>query len=145
MTRTWLFAAWFVGSVASAAPKSIEFTDIERQTREFVGYYHSIKLTPKQEKLKAQVLKKIPAPCCSQFSALTCCCPCNFSKALWGLSHHLIARRGYGEKELEEAVKRWIAFTHPGGYSGRACYNGGCARPFVKDGCGGMSELRFFF
>lgn len=144
--RMWLvvMAALLSGS-AWAAPKRIEFTDVERQTREFVGYYKTIRLTPKQEKVKAAVLSKIPAPCCAQFSALTCCCPCNFSKALWGMTHFLLAKEGYDEARLKDAVDRWIAITKPDGWSGRGCFNGGCARPFAKDGCGGMSEHAFFF
>jgi hypothetical protein len=129
------------GHGGSGKPHALAFTDVKAQTREFIGYHQSIKLTPEQQKVKAAVLGAIPAPCCANFSALTCCCPCNFSKALWGMTHYLIAREGYDQARLKDAVDRWIAFSRPNGSSGKACFTpGGCNRSFAHDGCGGMTE-----
>lgn len=110
------------------------------QAIEYIGYYHSIKLTPEQEKIKTQALSAIPAPCCKDYTAATCCCPCNLAKAVWGLSHHLIAKKGYGAARVKTAVQEWLRSTNPAGYAGDACYTGGCQRPFAQNGCGGMDE-----
>lgn len=127
---------------SGAAASAIEFTDVKKQTREFIGYNESIELTPEQELIKQKALSGIPAPCCSDNSALTCCCPCNMAKSWWGLSHHLIANEGYGAEEVQAAVEAWIEFINPDGFSGNACYTGGCNRPFDRNGCGGMSESK---
>jgi hypothetical protein len=117
------------------------FYDVKSQTPEFIGYFHSIKLTPEQEKIKWEVLKSIPAPCCSDYPVLTCCCECNLAKSVWGLSNYLIAEHNYNAEQLERAVREWIKFTNPSGYTGDACYSpGGCYRSFGSNGCGGMTE-----
>jgi hypothetical protein len=116
------------------------FRDSVSQAKEFIGYYHSIALNPQQQKVKEEALGSIKAPCCHDYSILTCCCPCNSAKAVWGLSHYLIARQGYGTAELRAAVTRWLHFINPAGYTGNACYRGGCSRAFAENGCGGMSE-----
>lgn len=123
----------------------LDFRDIPAKTSEFIGYYKTIKLTPQQEKLKNEVLGSMPAVCCSDFTAATCCCPCNFSKALWGMSNYLVAKKGYNEAQLRAAVDEWIKATNPNGYSGTACSTGGCERPFAKDGCGGMVDDHLVF
>jgi hypothetical protein len=133
-----------LASAATPGRAQVAFTDLRAQTAEFIEYYKTIRLTPAQEKVKTDALSSIPAPCCSNFSAATCCCACNFSKSLWGLTHYLIAKEGRTTDEVKSAALRWIAFTHPNGSSGHACSTGGCNRPFSKDGCGGMqdSDLR---
>ncbi len=129
----------------AVTPSRFGFTDAGVQAREFIGYYHSIQLTPQQELVKQRALSRIPAPCCSDNSAYTCCCPCNMAKTWWGLSHYLIAEKDYEAKEVQTALEAWIAFIGPDGFSGNACYTGGCARPFRRNGCGGMSENRIVF
>ena len=136
--------AWMPEEKTAVAPP-IEFTDVEEQTREFIAYNSSIKLTPGQELVKRQALSQIPAPCCSDNSAYTCCCPCNMAKTWWGLANHLIANEGYGANEVQAAVDGWIDFIGPKGFSGNACYKGGCSRPFHRNGCGGMSEKQIVF
>lgn len=116
----------------------IRFHDVAAQSREFISWYEGIELTAAQERVKRAALESIPAPCCSDNSAYTCCCECNISRTIWGLSHHMIARDGADAEQVRAKVREWIAFINPAGYSGRACYSGGCARPFRKDGCGGM-------
>jgi len=118
----------------------IRFTDVERQTSEFLGYGKMIKLTPEQEKIKEAALGDIKAVCCKDFSALTCCCPCNFSKALWGMSAYLIAEKGATAAQVKQAAHEWVRFVNPKGFSGDACFTGGCSRPFAENGCGGMNE-----
>jgi hypothetical protein len=109
------------------------------QSAEYIRSYFTIKLTPDQERIKQEALEGIPAPCCSNYSIATCCCPCNLAKAAWGLSHQLIAQSGYGVVQVRQAVTEWLESTNPEGYRGDACYTpGGCTRPFNQDGCGGM-------
>ena len=122
----------------------LKFYDAHLQAKEFIVYYNSIALTPEQEKLKSDALSAIPAPCCGDYSILTCCCPCNLAKSAWGLSHFLIAKRNYNARQVREAVSEWIQFTNKDGYAGNACYKGRCNLPFSEDGCGGMDERRIF-
>ena len=118
--------------------EKIEFTDVKKQTLEFMGYYEDIELTSEQEAVKKEALGPLPAPCCSNNSAYTCCCVCNLSRTIWGLSHHLIAERGFDAEQTREAVVEWVRFISPNGVSGDACFRGGCMRSFADMGCGGM-------
>jgi hypothetical protein len=117
----------------------IRFSDVEAQSREFMEWERTIKLTPDQEALKKVALEAIPAPCCSDNSAYTCCCSCNVSRTIWGLSNYMIAKQDAAPEAVREKVTEWVAFVNPAGYSGKTCYIGGCPRPFHKDGCGGMN------
>jgi hypothetical protein len=128
-----------------AAAPSAEFAALRAQTVQLIEYNSSIALTPDQEAIKKQALTRIPAPCCSDKTAYTCCCPCNMAKSWWGLASHLIADEGYGADEVQAAVEDWIATIHPDGFRGNACYVGGCSRPFREDGCGGMKEKDLVF
>ncbi len=128
-------ATAFGGSRLSA---EIRFRDAAAQARQFMEWERSIELTPEQERIKKAALEAIPAPCCSDNSAYTCCCSCNVSRTIWGLSNYMIARQDAGAAAVRAKVREWVAFVNPGGYSGTTCYTGGCARPFHKDGCGGM-------
>ena len=120
----------------------IPFTDVRVQAPEFMGYNNSIKLTADQETIKRAALSGIRAACCKDFSAYTCCCKCNLSRTVWGLANYLIAEKGYGAEQTAQKVTEWLRFVNPGGFAGDACYTGGCARPFAKDGCGGMNEFQ---
>jgi hypothetical protein len=118
----------------------ISFYDVKSQTTNFIKF-NSIELSQKEEKIMIDALTSIPAPCCSDYPALTCCCDCNLAKSIWGLSKFLITEYNYNSGQLREAVLAWIEFTNPQGYAGDACYTpGGCNRPFRYDGCGGMTE-----
>lgn len=123
----------------------LQFKPVEEQTIEFIEYYKSIRLTPEQEKVKTAALSPLKAVCCKDFSALTCCCPCNFSKSLWGMTHYLIAKRGYDAAQVQETAKAWIAYVNPNGFSGDVCETGGCNRTFANNGCGGMNENAVVF
>ena len=126
---------------AQARPgRAIAFTDAKAQTKKFIGYYRSIKLTPEQERIKVEALSALAAPCCSKFSMATCCCPCNMSKAVWGMAAWLITEKGQGVEQVRQATTDWLRFINPNGFSGEACSNGGCQRPTAHDGCGGMDE-----
>jgi hypothetical protein len=130
----------------SAATTGIEFTDAKKQTEEFIGYYKSIELTPEQEAIKKEALTAIPAPCCSNNTAYTCCCPCNMAKSYWGLAAYLITEQGADAAAVQGAVNEWIAFINPEGFSGDVCYSaGGCMRAFKQNGCGGMRETQVTF
>jgi hypothetical protein len=134
-------------ALGSQSPRAVQkqqlvFRDAAAQAKEFIGYYHSIPLSPQQQKVKEDALGAIKAPCCKDYPVLTCCCPCNMAKTVWGLSQYLIARKGYEAAEVRDAVTRWLEFINPGGYTGNACYTGGCSRPFAENGCGGMDESK---
>lgn len=120
----------------------LRLTDVAVQTREFIGYYSAIRLTSEQEAIKREVLEPMPAACCRNSNAYRCCCNCNLSKSVWGLSNYVLATHHASADELREAVTAWTAFTNPDGYSGDVCYGGGCSRAFHDNGCGGMSESK---
>lgn len=133
------------GSVAAAVPAAgdqIAFTDLDAQMRELIGYNSSIHLTAEQESLKKTALENRAAACCKDYSAYTCCCECNLSKSIWGLSNYLIAKRGYTAEQVNDAVGQWLAFANPRGFSGDSCYQGGCSRAPSANGCGGMTESK---
>ena len=123
----------------------IVFDDARTQSEQFIEWHRTIKLNPQQEAVKKAALEALPAPCCSDNSAYTCCCECNVSRTVWGLTNYMIAEQDAGVAQVQEKVKEWIAFVNPKGYSGRSCYNGGCARSFSNDGCGGMSANQLVF
>ncbi len=116
----------------------VELTDVRKHTKEFMGYFQTIKLTPEQEAVKRKALSNLPAVCCSNNSAYTCCCVCNLSRTVWGLSHYLIAERGFDAPAVRAAVVKWTSFVNPHGFSGNSCFTGGCGRSFANNGCGGM-------
>ena len=134
-----------LGKAAAKSDAAIEFTDVEKQTQEFIQYNKTITLTPEQEAIKYEALADLPAPCCSDRSAYTCCCSCNMAQSWWGLSKHVIANGGYDAKQVREVVERWFAFINPDGFSGDSCYKGGCARSFENNGCGGMDDKNVVF
>jgi len=121
------------------------FHDVQAQTKQFIEWEAAISLTDGQEAVKKVALEAIPAACCSDNTAYTCCCPCNLSRSIWGLSHHLIAERSWTSKQVQSKVEEWIAYVGPDGFEGQACYTGGCNRAFHKDGCGGMNPNQVQF
>jgi hypothetical protein len=127
------------------ATSKMQFHDVRQQTHAFHAYNRSITLTAKQRAVMHEALSGLPAPCCADKTAATCCCPCNMAKSWWGLSKYLIAERGYESDQVREVVADWIQFINPDGFTGDACYTGGCNRPFHKNGCGGMDERRVKF
>ena len=139
----WIVAAAVLSFVAAwalaAAADDLEFHDVRSQTAEFMRYHETIRLDAAQQQIFEDALTALPAPCCSDNTALTCCCPCNAARTWWGLSKHLIAERGYSTDQVTAKVAEWFAFTNPGGSSGDACYTRGCGKAFKDDGCGGMS------
>ncbi|HSL81739.1 MAG TPA: hypothetical protein VLF66_03130 [Thermoanaerobaculia bacterium] len=145
-----LFAFEYAGT-AYAASKTVttsggvELHDVKAQTLQFMRWYSDIELTPAQERIRVEALSAIPAPCCSDNSAATCCCPCNMAKSVWGLSKYLITEKGAGVEEVRQAAKDWFQFINPEGFSGDTCYIGGCGRAFHENGCGGMRQDRPVF
>ena len=125
--------------VSAQADEELTFTDVRAQTAEFMRYYEEIELDADQAAIFQEALTPLPAPCCSDRSALTCCCPCNQARTWWGLTKHLIVHHGYDVEQTRAKVVEWFEFTHPDGErEGRSCYAGRCPLPFSKDGCGGM-------
>lgn len=139
VAATLLFFGTADGTETAPSGSGVEFTDAKAQSAEFIGYYHSIQLDDAQEAIKRAALEPLPAPCCSDNSAYTCCCPCNLSKTIWGLSALLITEHGADADAVRSKVEEWIAFVNPDGYTGNVCTTaGGCPRPFAENGCGGM-------
>lgn len=125
--------------------KELKFYDVRKQTMEFMGYYQSIKLTPDQEKIKADALSRMEAPCCKEFTMATCCCPCNLAKSVWGLSNYLVSVQKLPADRVAETVKTWIQFAYENGYTGDACSKDRCNVAFKQDGCGGMNDQNVIF
>ena len=123
-----------------AARADVVFSGTRDETKRFIEYYQSIRLTAEQERVKVEALASIPAPCCSENPLATCCCPCNMAKAAWGLSAWLISEKSYGVVQVRQAARDWLEAANPGGFSGDACANGGCTRPIQENGCGGMDH-----
>jgi hypothetical protein len=121
------------------------FQAVRAQTKQFIAWADSILLTPEQKKIKEEVLSSIPATCCRQYSMLTCCCACNMAKTIWGLSNHMLVHEGADAKQLRTAVLEWTRAIGPKGFTGDACFKGGCARPFAQNGCGGMDSEKVVF
>ncbi len=115
---------------------------VRAQAEQYIDYWNAIPLNVAQERVKAEALNAIKAPCCSDYTILTCCCPCNLAKGVWGLSHYLIAKKGYTAPQVKKAVLGWLESINPGGFAGNACFTGGCKRPFAKNGCGGMEATQ---
>ena len=109
-------------------------------TEQLLAFNDSIRLTAEQEAVRREALEALPAPCCARFTAATCCCECNMARATWGLTKHLIADQGYDAERVRKEVAAWHAEINPDGFSGEACFNGGCGRAFAADGCGGMDR-----
>ncbi len=119
--------------------------DLRPRTEELIGYSETVVLTADQERVKAEALVSIKAPCGDRNSLAVRCCPCNLGKSIVGLANHLIAREGAGAPRVREAVLDWIRWTNPSGYSGAACDRKRCDQPFRKDGCGGMTNARLVY
>ena len=133
-------------AAAAALPEGTS-DEVRQKTREYMEYEQSIQLNAEQQKIKEAALTPIPAACCSDNSALTCCCPCNLSRTVWGLTAHLIANEGIADASVVQSkVEAWLEQVKgPEGFSGDTCYTGGCGRPFHQNGCGGMNPSRVAF
>ncbi len=124
--------------LASEGTGELVFDGSREEVERLMGYYESIALSPEQEAVRVAALEPLPAPCCSEFSAATCCCTCNLSRATWGLSKHLITTLGYGAEQVRQTVQRFHLAVNPNGFPGDTCSTGGCGRPMHAAGCGGM-------
>lgn len=133
---------WRTGPALTRMPRTdaVSFVDARVQADEFISYYRSIALTREQQKVMDEALTPMRAPCCSEKSMATCCCPCNFAKSVWGLSKLLIGTHGYEATEVRAKVEDWVHFINPNGFSGDVCSTRGCNHPFEQNGCGGMDE-----
>ena len=72
-----LSALFFLGvffvSTGIARNQSLpEFKDVRIETQKHIDYFYSIRLSPSDQKVLEKALKPLPAPCCSDNSALTC-------------------------------------------------------------------------
>ena len=117
-----------------------KFAGTHEEVLELVKIYDEIDLTPEQEKIRLAALDDMPAPCCNNFSAATCCCECNLSRSLWGLSKHLIVNENADAAMVRQAAEAWVANVNPDGFPGNTCTSGRCPVPMNKGGCGGMNK-----
>ncbi|MYI80782.1 MAG: hypothetical protein F4060_12670 [Holophagales bacterium] len=145
-----VFAAWGCGNsppapvaaAAAAAGDDPVATLLALPMERLIAYDAEIVLTPEQEEIKRAALTPIPAPCCSDRSAYTCCCQCNLGRAWWGLSKVLITEHGQSAAEVQANVERWIRNVRPQGFAGDSCYTGRCSTAARHDGCSGMNPRR---
>src|SRR5262245_15128118 len=114
-------ASFFVARSIAAAGDELRFTDVRAQTLQFMAYEKNLRLTPEQQAVWKEALQGLRAPCCSDNTALTCCCPCNSAKAWWGLAKHLVAERGYDATATRAKVDEWFRFINPSGWTGNTC------------------------
>lgn len=133
------------GEMPATARSMVKTATSRADISQFVQYNRQIELSPAQQAVQREALETLPAPCCSNYSAATCCCDCNLARATWGLAKHLIKNEGLGAAEVRTAVAGWHRTINPDGFSGKACFSGGCGRPFRHDGCGGMEEGELVF
>lgn len=128
-------------------------------TQQLIDWFYSIPLLPEEEAIMQQALETIPAPCCDDNSAATCCCECNLARSVWGLSAYLIHEKGCGVEETREAALQWLQFARGDYYIAAAlkvngyfpqdynlttygsCYRGMCEFPLTQGGCAGMEAL----
>lgn len=143
-------AGYFLSLYTSTGVYDFQYTRKEMQN--FIGMNDGIKLTADEEKIRLAALDEkdssdnplIPAPCCSKFTAATCCCECNLKRAIGGLSKMLIKKENDAMK-VRSAVQTWLAGINPSGYKGDACFVGGCNKSPKEDGCGGMEKNHLVF
>ena len=136
-----------VGGTGSAGdPMTIQrpFARTPAQVQQFMDANRAITLTASQEATRVEALSAIPAACCRDSTADTCCCDCNLSRSIWGLAKTMIVG-GAGAVEVRQAAQTWTKTLNPAGYAGDACYTGGCERSMQTDGCGGMNEDNLVF
>jgi hypothetical protein len=56
----------------SSTASKVNFSDVKEDTKRFIRLNSELKLTPEQERRYKNALSQIPAPCCSDYKALTC-------------------------------------------------------------------------
>lgn len=128
-------------------------------TQLLIDWFTSIPLLPEEQAIMEQALVTIPAPCCDDNSAATCCCECNLARSVWGLSAYLIQEKGYGIEAVREAARQWLQLARGDYYIAAAlkvrgyfpqdydltthgsCYRGMCEFPLTQGGCAGMEAL----
>lgn len=142
-----LVAALTSWSCGSSPPPTVDPDDpvgalLALPMERLIAYDAEIHLTAEQEEIKRAALTPIPAPCCSDRSAYTCCCQCNLGRAWWGLSKVLITEHGQTAAEVQANVERWIDNVRPRGFAGDSCYTGRCSTAARHDGCSGMNPNR---
>ncbi len=64
-------AALTVGPAQGERPLP-EFNNLKENTGKFIKYYYNIQLTASEQTILEKALSEIPAPCCSDHTALTC-------------------------------------------------------------------------
>ena len=122
-----------------------QFSGSRTEVQALMQHYEAIQLTAEQEKIRRTALQPMPAPCCNNFSAATCCCECNLSRSLWGLSKFLIVEKEADAEQVRAAVEAWVQALNPSGYEGKTCSTGQCNLPFKQGGCGGMNKARLIY
>lgn len=140
----------------------LSFTNTQR----FIDWYNTIDLSAAQAKVREEALSPLVAPCCDEYPMSTCCCVCNLSRSVWGLSAYLIREKGYTAEQVQKSALQWLHFIRPDYYVARvlkeegrylprygvstesSCFTNRCELPFYRKtgfryigGCGGMETL----
>jgi hypothetical protein len=61
------------------------------------------------------------------------------------MAKYMIKEQGANADQVRARAQEWFKFVNPNGFSGDVCYEGGCGRPFNKNGCGGMNPAELIF
>ena len=118
-----ILCAAFFGTGLFANETSVDwaagkYTGSREEVLTLMKFYETLELTPDQEAVRLAALQPLPAACCNNFSAATCCCECNLSRSIWGLSKHLIVEHEADAEQVRTAVEAWIQVLKPDGYEG---------------------------
>ncbi len=112
------------------------FSGTEQEAEAFAAAM-SERVSPPQRRIERAVLDGIRSPCCGRHRMSGRCCGCLLSRAISGLTRGLVLRGGLDVDAVRQAVEGWIRAARQQGFSGKACAEQRCARPFAGDGCGG--------
>lgn len=112
------------------------FSGTEAEAEGFAAALSVPPLQP-QRHIERAVLGGIRSPCCGKHLMSGRCCGCLLSRAILGLTRSLVLRGETDVEHLRGTVDAWIRTARSQGFSGRACVEQRCSRPFAADGCGG--------
>lgn len=112
------------------------FSGTEQEAEAFAAAM-SDRVLPPQRRIERAVLDGIRSPCCGKHQMSGRCCGCLLSRAITGLARTLVLRGVTDVESVRRTVEGWIRAARRQGFSGKACVEQRCARPFTDDGCGG--------
>lgn len=117
-------------------PPTQTFSGTEAEAEGFAAAMSNRPSQP-QRQIERTVLDGIRSPCCGKHLMSGRCCGCLLSRAITGLTRSLVLGGETDVEHLRRTVGAWIRAARIQGFSGRACVEQRCSRPFAADGCGG--------